>query len=182
MLCVTYRFDSCTQCHLFDFSVISAPSAVWLSFFQSRGCLDACCQPEWKQNKTRQIKIKILSKSDFPSAWFSCQLSFSMNTLLHLRPWTHTRTYTYTQAYTCTHIWQCKCVSAWLHRCHQFYLTSAPFRITRFNVSLKCVNELTIWGSQSPISPTQTHTHTHLCTEHMWGHKLWTIHINNDRP
>lgn len=84
------------------------------------------------------------------------------------------------------HICQCKCDSAWLHRCHQFYLTSAPFRITRFNVSLKCVNELTIRGSQAPLSP-PTHTHTyaqHVCEgisseqyiQTMTGHKIcmWT--------
>lgn len=92
---------------------------------------------------------------------------------------THTDTHTQTDTHTCMHICQCKCVSAWLHRCHQFYLTSVPFRITRFNVSLKCVNELTIRGSQAPLSPP---THSHLCTARVWGHKLGTIHTNNDRP
>lgn len=187
-VCHVCRFDSCTPCHLFDFSVISAPfsclAVVFPVLWLSRCLLPA--RMEAKQNKTRQIKIKILSKSDFPSAWFSCQLSFSMNTLLHLRPCTHRHTNTQTDTHTCMHICQCKCVSAWLHRCHQFYLTSALFRITRFNVSLKCVNELTIRGSQAPLSPT-THTHTyaqHVCEgisseqyiQTMTGHKIcmWT--------
>lgn len=145
-VCLVCRFDSCTPCHFFDFTVISAPLSC-LAVVLPVSWLSRCShENKTKQNETNQNKNTQQVRFSICVILLSVVIFYEYIT-------TPKAMHRHTRTHTCMHICQCKCVSAWLHRCHQFYLTSAPFRITRFNVFLKCVNELTIRASEAPLRP-----------------------------